>query len=348
MLYRRRMGLGATAALWLAACAALAQNVQVVPAPSVVMPVLVDSNSPAYWYDSQFHLVNSSGVSLVTRGANQFYLNDDEWTETFPVEVDSWDHQPLWIEATYFDPEDGRLWAWYHHEPGGICSGALTSPEIGALVSEDGGRTYRDLGIVLAAADPPDCSARNGFFASGHGDFSVILQDGYFYFLFGSYGGPVERQGIAMARMSFVDRFEPTGTVYKYFEGAWSEPGLGGSVTPVFPARVSWAAAETDSYWGPSIHWNYHIGKYVVLMSRACCSPRWPQEGVYVTYSADLSDPSSWTVPKRILSAADIGYTPGWYPQVLGTAFGDTDSSAGRVSRLYIKGISDWELHFEP
>ena len=92
-----------------------AQHVRLVPAQSVVMPVLVDSNSPAYWYDSQFHLVNSSGTSLVTSGANQFYLNDDEWTETFPAEIDSWEHQPMWIEAAYLDPDDGLLWAWYHN-----------------------------------------------------------------------------------------------------------------------------------------------------------------------------------------------------------------------------------------
>lgn len=348
MPFPRRRGPGVTLGVCVAASLAFSQNVQVVNAPSVVMPVLVDSNSPAYWYDSQFHLVNSSGTSIVTRGANQFFLNDDELSEEFPVEIDSWDRQPLWIEATCLDPDDGRLWAWYHHEPGGICSGSLTVPEIGAMVSEDGGRTFRDLGIVLSAADPADCSARNGFFASGHGDFSVTLQEGYFYFLFTSYGGPVENQGIAMARMAFADRFEPAGAVFKYFEGAWVEPGLGGNVTPVFPARVSWAAANTDSYWGPSIHWNYHIEKYVVLMARSCCEPRWPSEGIYVTSTADLSDPSSWSTPKRILSAAEIGYKPGWYPQVLGTSFGDTDSVAGRVSRLYIKGVSDWELIFEP
>jgi hypothetical protein len=327
---------------------AISQSVTVNRQPSLVMPVLVDSNSPAYWYDSQFHLVNSSGSSLITRGPNQFFLNGDEWAETIPVEITSWEHGPLWIEATYLDPDDGRLWAWYHHEPEGICAGSLTAPVIGALVSEDGGRKYHDLGIVLSSADPPNCSAQNGFFASGHGDFSVAIQDGFVYFIFSSYGGPVERQGIAMARMSYEHRFQPEGTVYKYFGGDWTEPGLGGEVSPVFPALVSWAAADTDSFWGPSVHWNYHLGKYVVLLSRACCAPRWPQEGIYVAFTEDLSNPRSWSTPKRILSADDIGYELGWYPQVLGTAFGDTDSVAGRESRLYVKGISAWEIIFDP
>lgn len=91
---------------------------------------------------------------------------------------------------------DGRLFAWYHHEPGGVCD-SLTAPQIGALVSTDGGRTFNDLGIVLSSGYPNDCASRNGYFAGGHGDFSVILdrEQQYFYFLFGNYSGPLRARG---------------------------------------------------------------------------------------------------------------------------------------------------------
>jgi hypothetical protein len=81
-----------------------------------------------------------------------------------------------------------------------------------------------------------------------------------------------------------------------------------------------------------------------MLMSRACCAAGWPQEGVYVSLNADLAHPDGWSAPQAILK--NIGFGPGWYPQVLGTAVGETDKLAGQVARLYIHGVSRWELVF--
>ena len=117
--------------------------------------------------------------------------------QSAPPEVTPRDHYPIWIESAWRD-DDGSIYAWYHHEPGGVCpNNSLTAPKIGALVSTDGGVTFTDLGIILATGDPLNCDAENGFFAGGHGDFSVILDQDrrYFYFLFGNYSGPPEHQG---------------------------------------------------------------------------------------------------------------------------------------------------------
>src|SRR5204863_5309897 len=98
------------------------------------------------------------------------------------------------------------------------------------LVSTDNGRSFHDLGIVLESGDSPDCSAKNGFFAGGHGDFSVILdhESEYFYFLYDNYGGGVSSQGVAIARMAFADRNDPAGAVWKFYAGDWTEPGVRG------------------------------------------------------------------------------------------------------------------------
>lgn len=102
---------------------------------------------------------------------------------------------------------------------------------------------------MLATGDPLNCSAANGFFAGGHGDFSVILDRDrrYFYFLFDNYSGPPEHQGVAMARMPFENRADPVGFVSKYYVGAWTEPGIGGLVTPIFPVSVSWERSNTET-----------------------------------------------------------------------------------------------------
>jgi hypothetical protein len=326
---------------------ARAQQVSIHPAPTLAMPGLVDSNSPAFWRDGVLHVYNSDGTPYLVRAGNQYVLYDGEFT---PIQIDTRAHFPMRIEAVWQDPY-GTVYAWYHHEPRNVCRGLpLTAPQIGALVSEDGGYTFIDLGIVLTAPDAPDCNAKNGFFAGGHGDFSVILdrEQRYFYFLFDHYGGTPADQGVAIARLAIEDVAFPAGAVWKYYNGEWTEPGLGGKVTPIFPATVAWQEQNTDSYWGPSIHWNEYLGSYVALMNRACCGPRWPQEGIYVTFNRDLADPAGWSAPHKVMDGSDVGYEPGWYPQVLGLVPEETDTLASQFARLYIKGLSSWMIEFHP
>jgi hypothetical protein len=317
----------------------VAQRVELQPVQEVSFPSTTDSNSPALWIDGEMVLINSTGLWPVrSSGSDQFNLGNPE-----PVVLGSSIHHPYWIEATWKD-EDGTILAWYHHEPPRVCgsSSNLTAPQIGALVSTDGGRSFRDLGIILESGYPVDCSSQNGYFAGGHGDFSVLLNRNrsYFYFLFGNYGGPVETQGVAIARLPFDRRYNPFGAVEKYFAGDWLEPGIGGQLSPIFPAAVDWQSPNTDAFWGPSVHWNSYLDKYVMLLNHSCCSPGFPQEGVYVSYNNTLFDPTGWTTPEKILDGVL------WYPQVLGRSPGETDKLSGRIARLYVFGVSDWRVIF--
>ncbi len=318
---------------------ALAQRARVRDAPPIDMPGQVDSNSPAYWQNGSFSLLNSTGNGPVRASGNdQFHLGE---TQRVPINrVTPW---PAWMEAVWVDPS-GAILGWYHQEHFGLCKGSnLSVPQIGAAISYDGGNTFTDLGAVLSSGDPINCSAQNGYFAGGEGDVSVILdrQRTYFYFFFGHYSGPLEGQGVAVARMPYWSRFDPESAVTKYYAGAWTEPGIGGRVTPIFPARASWMDADADSYWGPSVHWNTYLESFVMLLNRSCCSPGFPQTQIYASFSANLEDPASWTQPDAILD--DVG----WYPQVLGYGPLGTDRHAGRVARLYIYGHSRWEIVFE-
>src|ERR1044071_3545849 len=290
-----------------------AQTISRRPASRVELPPVIDGNSAAFWANGQLNLFHSTGVPSISRGTDQFSL----WS-TSGVQFDAPEHSPVWFEAAWQD-DDGTLFLWYHHEPGGVCRGnSLTAPKIGAAISRDGGNTVRDLGIVLESGDPVDCGAKNGFFAGGHGDASVILDrdNKYFYFFFTNYGGPVSEQGVSVARMAFEDRFAPVGSVHKYYSGDWQEPGLGGHITPIFPAAREWQGADANSYWGPSIHWNPFLEEYVLLLNHACCAPGWPQEGIYISAATDLSQPWTWWTPLRLLAKSQIGSSPGYYPQV--------------------------------
>jgi hypothetical protein len=316
------------------------ETFEVRPAELVRIPGIADSNSPVLWIDGQLRVFTSNGIPVVSTARDQTFT---EVFETVPVQMGTLDRLPVWIESAWLDG-DGTVYAWYHYEHLGACPN-LSIPKIGALVSYDGGSSFQDLGFVLTAPEPPDCSAKNGYFAGGHGDFSVIVdrEQRYFYFLYGNYGGPLEEQGVSIARLAMGDRFAPAGAVWKYFQGQWSEPGLGGRGTPIFPAQVSWTEETTDAFWGPSIHWNTYLNRYVVLMNRSCCWADWPQEGIYLSTNVDLENPAGWTRPERVL---DEGFDPGWYPQVIGLEPGSSDTLAGKVVRLFVRGSSHWELEF--
>ncbi len=331
VLHIRKMvvGLGMIAAAW-------AQTVHIQPASPADFPALVDSNSPAYRNNGKLYLFNSLDLPIRSEGGEV-----PEFSKARAVFIQG-TNRWRWIEAAWAD-NDGTVYAWYHAEPLNVCPGLpLTAPQIGALVSQDG-INYRDLGIVLRSGSKPDCSTENVYFAGGHGDFSVIPdRDGnHFYFLFTNYGGPVETQGIAIARMAFQDRAQPVGHVWKFYQGDWKEAGAGGRVTPVFTARANWNSDNPDSYWGPAIHWNTAIQQYVVLMNVAR-DRLWNQDGIVVSFSPDIANPTSWTSPLKLVDA------PGWYPQVIGYGPDDTDTLVGAKARLFVMGHSEWDVTFEP
>ena len=128
-------------------------------------------------------------------------------------------------------------------------------------------------------------------------------------------------------------------------------PGLGGRLTPVFPAARDWALYDPDAFWGPSIHRNTHLERYVVLLNRTKGRPpggqAWFQEGIYVSFADDLSRPEGWTRPEKIHSGG------GWYPLAVGIEAGrrETDKLAGKVARFFLRGAdnigeSRWEIVF--
>ncbi len=327
----------------LLSCPLGAQEVRVRPASEVSMPASPDSNSPAFWRDGRLFWYGSHGSPWLSSGPNQF----GPW-ETRSASVPSPDNSPKWMEAVWPEEKD-VLWGWYHAEPVNLIpDSTLSAPKIGAAVSFDGGYTMNDLGFVLASGDPIDPTARNGFFAGGHGDLSVILdrERQWFYIFFGNYGGAAESQGVGVARMAVGDLAKPAGAVWKFHNGGWQEPGLGGRVTPIFPARKEWGSRDPDAFWGPAIHWNHYLNCHVMLLNHASGAPGWSQEGVYISFSPDLSRPELWTTPRKILDRSDFGDPGDYYPQVMGLEPGDTDRSAGQTARLYLHGVSKWEIDF--
>jgi hypothetical protein len=251
-------------------------------------------------------------------------------------------------------PDEAGVWdGYYHHErPADLCGRPDRQlPRIGAMRSLDQGRTWDDLGIVIDA--PPGgeaCDSANRFVLGGVGDVTAALdaasQDVFLYFSHYSKG---VGQGVAVARLAWADRDAPVGKVSIWNSGAWL-PATGSEGGWRFPPGTPLVAASRpfhdrwgsdDVFWGPSIHWNTYLEQYVMLLNRAK-NDQFGQEGIYVSYSPTLSDPSRWTAPVKLMSGGE------WYPQVIGEETGTgTDRIAGRRARFFMTGRSDRWIEFE-
>ena len=334
------------------------------PAPVLQMPGVdnpdynpheIDSNSPAHWDGDTLYVFNSLLRPWRTSGPDLYHLGPP-----IPVHMGSVnDRLWTWIESTWKD-EDGTLYGAYHYEPDNVCIAndhLPTVPKIGWARSLDNGANWWNLGFVLAA-DPGNirCDTKSPWDAGGVGDFSFVLDRNkeYFYFFFSSYVKDFKEQGVGVARLRYADRDNPLGKARKWHNGQFIEPGVGGHFTPIFPAKKDWHEGNADIFWGPSIHWNTYLNTYVILLNHAIDS-KMTQEGIYATFNSDLSDPKGWAEPQKILARdrieeamrglhIDIG--TGWYPEVIGTAKGETDKLCGRTGRFFMKGLSRLEVVF--
>jgi hypothetical protein len=315
--------------------------VELRPATHFEFPAHVDSNSPAFRDGDTFYLFNSAeGQIKRSAGAGLEMLSETQTTRFIALH----NRVSHWIEAVWKAP-DGILWGWYHAEPwDSVCPNTsllgrtLISPEIGAAVSSDNGLTWIDLGIIIRAdVTTLVCDTANGYFSGGVGDPSVMLdeQQEYLYIFFGTYSGDVAEQGVSVARMKWSERYSPVGAVWRWHNDSWSSPGLDGRSTPVFPATVDWNLPDANAYWGPSIHWNNYLKRYVVLLNRTK-NAIYEEEGIYISYSTSLSDSRSWTIPRKILDRGT------WYPQVIGVS----DKLVDQTARFFDGGISDYEIVF--
>jgi hypothetical protein len=317
--------------------------------PSPDKPGECDCNNPLHWDGDTLFVFNSAGHPWRSSGPDLFHLTNSY----VRCEYDNPANGGRWIECTW-KANDGTLCGWYHLEPGGICPGAhpksaqmnFTAPKIGAVKSRDNGATWHDLGIVLEAPPLIRCDTRNFYFVGGNGDFSILLdaQERWLYFFISTYVGEASQQGVAVARMRWADRDAPVGKVWKWHDGQWRSPGLGGWPTPIFPARVDWHRADADAFWGPAIHWNTHLRCHVMLLNRAK-DANWAQEGIYASFNRDLANPAGWSAPRKILDGAQAG---GWYPVAVGLdkAKRETDKLCGKTARLFVRGKSEWEIEF--
>jgi hypothetical protein len=330
-------------------------RVELRSAPLLRLPSDVDSNSPAVWDRvggrNLLFVMTSEGQPRRAWGRDLLNLGTAR-----QVAVAPWPGGGVWMESIVRDV-DGTWYGYYHNEIAAEMCGRTDKviPRIGTARSRDRGATWDDLGIILEA--PPRsfvCGTDNAYFVGGVGDFTVQLdaESRDLYFFYSLYLRTPMSQGVGVARLAWADRDAPLGKMTVWRNGTWT-PGTAipsdntarwfyPAASPIFPAAESWHDLDyvVDAFWGPSVHWNTHIGHYVMLLNRAK-DVTWEQEGVYVSFAKSLEDPRTWSAPTRILKGGT------WYPQVLGLDEGSgTDKTAGEWARFFMLGESWHVIHF--
>ena len=331
------------------------------------MSVGGDCNRPAVWVDGELRIYESpypqkmEGVDFP--GGVKWYTTGPTVKERKKrVEVKP-DREKLaavkafgpWFESVVPD-EKGNLYAYYHaeflHE-----KETKIHPRIGAQVSKDKGVTWKDLGIILDTPEDTDqVNTRLGYgFTGGNGDCSVVLdsKNEYLYLFFSQYGGGRENQGVGMARMKWADRDTPV--VHKWAGAAgWTAKGVGGAAKPILynvgdahGRDAKGKDVEMDYWWGPAVHYNTYLDRYVVMLNRSNGGD-FKNTGAdhYYMTSASLEDPTKWDEPAQLPAPLPTDIGEPWYPQVIGTGKGETDKLAGQKARLFVFGNSKWEIEF--
>ena len=182
----------------------------------------------------------------------------------------------LWIDS------DGKYYCYFHNETAWNAGGteytakaaAIGEPDfrhIGLMTSNDAGKNWDFEGWVLSAnevcyttAYRPDGLTTGGqssdIVSLGAGDNSLYVDTaiGYLYMFytisnFSMSQDTLIRDGIYVARASIDSKGMP-GSWYKYYNGAFTEPGNMGKETPVLTNAVI-----------PSVSYNSYLGKYVMV-----------------------------------------------------------------------------------
>jgi hypothetical protein len=297
-----------------------------------------------------FALASWGGVPSLLKGPQLDHLQRVE-----PITLLPHPGNGVWMEAVVPD-EVGTWYGYYHHEvPADLCGRPDRSIlSIGVARSRDRGLTWENLGVILEG--PPGsqaCASSNRFLVGGVGDPSVILDSDhrYLYLFFSQYPKEPSAQGVAIARMPWADRDAPAGRIAVLQDGVWlpaqgSDAGSGPeweypAGTPLVPVSNPWHDGDyaVDAFWGASIHWNTYLERYVMLLNRAK-NENFDNEGIYISYSAELGDPRAWSTPRKLMNGG------GWYPQVAGLETGGTDREAGQRARFFLTGRSTSYIEF--
>ena len=187
------------------------------------------------------YLANSTTVSYIGGSLETLRI----FNRTVLQPGTGFDSCGAWLNSTWQDGSVTR--AWYHAET--ACNYPTTHKSIAYAESYDGGRTFRKPSypanqVIIA---PPYYTDPD---QDDEGDHRILQAGDYLYLYF----VPSRDWQLRLAR-SHIDDGGLPGTWYKYYNGSFGEPGIGGESSPLDPT-----GALTRSWISFNTYHNVYIG----------------------------------------------------------------------------------------
>jgi len=199
----------------------------------------------------------------------------------------------------FFHAEDH----WYPH-----TNNDIAWKSIGVTYSDDEGKTWISGNQIITSPTTKPATPTWG----GSGDCCVVWDH-----INNRWMCYYQENWILMA-VSTDPKGAP-GTWKKYYNGAFTEDGLGGQHTKL-------PGLESASGGNPSVHWNTYLQKWVMVWHG------WAPGVIYISFS---SDGITWGTPQNIIVSSIAGKA--WYPTIIGV----TDVEAGQIAKIYYADIAN-------
>ncbi len=233
--------------------------------------------------------------SYITIGKNYFSQNEILCKAISKGDSGSFDNGGAWLYSVF--PLDSLHWLGYYHAedhqfPGYSNPNKIAWKSIARCESFDGGKTWiKDKQIITSNESKPNIPSWGG-----SADYTVVyhkeLKSWFVYF--------VVPDGIGMARSE--DSLGRVGTWYKWNQGNFSEPGIGGRATPLDFSK------DFRRGGNPSIIYFKKLQKWVMVYHD------WELRGIYITFSNDLIN---WEFPRLLIRNENVK-SKFWYPNLIG------------------------------
>jgi hypothetical protein len=205
-----------------------------------------------------------------------------------------------------------------------------TKARVGLARSSDNGASWSRSGQIISSPEMPvDCNYE-GF--RGAGNPSVVLsRDGKYYYLYFTEWVSTRPDSISLARAAVSSDGAP-GAWYKYKNGAFTQPGLGGTSDPVLSPLD-----QSSGYAGlPNVTFNATLDLYIAIFM-----------GHNGFYYASSGDGIHWDTPTLFWAVSALtawdslqdGADWYYYPTLISTDQDSDDTTTRRAYLYYAHGI---------
>ena len=205
----------------------------------------------------------------------------------------------------WWDETNRVLYALIHGEYDKVGGGGWCSKKTRLATSKDLGLTWTLAGDILTRALPNRTDYAGAFFEVGPADFDFYadVKGGYFYLTcwnsFTPKAGTLN--GFAMysevARCAIADRMAP-GKWFKFRDGTWTEPGLGGKASRVgFALRGMYGGTIYSTYLKKYLRIGIHIG---IKDNRGMPGRGFEDRSVCISTCSDLAK-QDWSPMAKLL-----------------------------------------------